>query len=1145
MKARTSPGGAGSLVAIVALAASVLTVPQAVSAQVADDPVVTIVADQSSKVFGAYTDVSFTLTRTGSTTDALTVTVTLDQKDFTLDQERQFLKSTSNLSRQVTFAAGEAEEELTIGWADFSVSTGEEIASGKLTATVVDGSGYDVGMSSEAEVSIVVALTVGFDKDEYTVPETESKLTVKLVARTGEGADKPIVPSEYSVSTAAGGATADDDYVGRSVVVEIPASSYVADGTRFRAEVPVDITILSDDVDEGNEKFEVELTITSGLAPEYRNLVKEGGLKCGNNECQSQVTITDYNDRAGVTVSESSLAVREGNPTGRSYTVVLNSEPTADVEVTVAAQPSAGVTLVTTTLNFTPVNWDTPQTVKVTGRSDVDAANDSVTLTHSVSSTDPKYDVLNPAVVSVTVVDDDRTNSCPAGYHWCTALTIGSLDDGSSTLYGFAPEIADGDLADTIIDDGEGTTWTVTQIINTVRPPGSPFNHLVTIALGEYLPDGSVFYLDEEMLIADEDSENHLLPQYVWEAPDGLAWNQKHRESVTVGVKLADDSEARLASMALDYRGLTDPMDMNSEGDIAITLHPETAIKDPLGFFEDSFIYTASVANDVDQITALVTTIDIEATYAFSVGTPAMRNSKAVRNIDLSPGENVIEVEVTAKDGSTTKTYQVTLTREELPTLSFSADSYTVNEQSGSAVLTVNKSGDTSSQVTVDYRTADASAVVGADYSSKTGTLTFAPSETSKTITVQILNDNIYEPLSENFSVELHSPSLATLTTPHSADVTIRDNEQQPTASMDAQSVGEDDGTMTLTLQLSHPSSADISYSTPQDGSDVGGTATSGDDYLDFFGGSDAVITVPAEDLSATFEITIVDDGVTESDETIEIGWRKSSGSDATPARIDFVGTITGGGTGTGTGTGTGGGSSSSGGSGGGGGGDFDVGVATFVVANGWSPADVGVASVLAARTPGAVVVYTAGDELSEATRVLLRQALPAEVIIVGGNAAVSRDVRTQIDAATAGSSISRLAGADRVETAAVTARRILGTPSGAGRVTVVVANGWSSPDIGVAAALAARSGRAAVVYTRAGTLPEASAALLRDYEVARVVLVGGIAAISSEVQDAIAAARLRRAMPASRGCRASTASTPPRRQHGVCWATLLGRPRV
>ena len=204
---------------------------------------------------------------------------------------------------------------------------------------------------------------------------------------------------------------------------------------------------------------------------------------------------------------------------------------------------------------------------------------------------------------------------------------------------------------------------------------------------------------------------------------------------------------------------------------------------------------------------------------------------------------------------------------------------------------------------------------------------------------------------------------------------------------------------------------------------------------------------------------------------------------------------------------GSSGGSGGGSGSGSGGGGDFDVGVAVFVVANGWSPADVGVASVLAARTDGGVVTYTAGDVLSAETAVLVREALPAEVVIVGGTAAVSFGVRSGIRAASQDSGVVRVTGAGRAETAAAAARRVLGVPSSAGRVTVVVANGWSPPDIGAAASLAARTRRSAVLYAQQGVLPEESAAVLRDYDVARVVLVGGTAALSSAVEDEVAAA--------------------------------------
>ncbi|WP_419943982.1 cell wall-binding repeat-containing protein [Candidatus Poriferisodalis sp.] len=181
----------------------------------------------------------------------------------------------------------------------------------------------------------------------------------------------------------------------------------------------------------------------------------------------------------------------------------------------------------------------------------------------------------------------------------------------------------------------------------------------------------------------------------------------------------------------------------------------------------------------------------------------------------------------------------------------------------------------------------------------------------------------------------------------------------------------------------------------------------------------------------------------------------------------------------------------------------------TFVVANGWSAADAGVAAALAAAGGGrAAVLYTGGDALAEESAALLREYPTEEVVLVGGVAAVSAAAEQQArEAAGEQASVSRVTGQDRVETAAAAARRVLGDPASAGGVTLVVANGWSAADVGVAAALAAVTDDAAVVYTAAGVLSGAAEAVIDEYEPVSVIIVGGRSAVSDEVRDAVAAA--------------------------------------
>ena len=238
-----------------------------------------------------------------------------------------------------------------------------------------------------------------------------------------------------------------------------------------------------------------------------------------------------------------------------------------------------------------------------------------------------------------------------------------------------------------------------------------------------------------------------------------------------------------------------------------------------------------------------------------------------------------------------------TVAPEPDPVLSFANSNVPVDENAGPATVTVELDRTSTATVTVDFATSDLGvisthATAGDDYTATSGTLTFMSGQTSKTITITILNDADYEP-SERFRVTLSNASGATLPAPPWAQVSITDDETVPRASMEDVTVDEGAGTMTLTLQLSHPSQADITYVV--NSSNVEGTATKGDDYDDFLlgAGGTAKITVPGGELSQTFDITIVDDSVNESDETIDIGWLKSLGEDVTPITLNFLGTIT------------------------------------------------------------------------------------------------------------------------------------------------------------------------------------------------------------------------------------------------------------
>jgi hypothetical protein len=113
--------------------------------------------------------------------------------------------------------------------------------------------------------------------------------------------------------------------------------------------------------------------------------------------------------------------------------------------------------------------------------------------------------------------------------------------------------------------------------------------------------------------------------------------------------------------------------------------------------------------------------------------------------------------------------------------------SYATGEGIGDATITVNRTGDTTTSSTIDYTTSDTAganncnvtngvASSRCDYLTTLGTLHFSAGETSKTISIPIVDD-AYAEGAESFNLTLSNPTNATLGSPAATVITIADND--------------------------------------------------------------------------------------------------------------------------------------------------------------------------------------------------------------------------------------------------------------------------------------------------------------------------------------------------------------------------------
>ena len=181
--------------------------------------------------------------------------------------------------------------------------------------------------------------------------------------------------------------------------------------------------------------------------------------------------------------------------------------------------------------------------------------------------------------------------------------------------------------------------------------------------------------------------------------------------------------------------------------------------------------------------------------------------------------------------------------------------------------------------VTVNYGTADGTALAGQDYRAAQGTLTFAPGETSRTVSVSTLDDSLDEP-AEAFAVTLSSPADATLARTR-ADGTIVDNDAAPQLSVAGIS-GDEGNALDFVVSASSASgqTVTVNYATAD------GTALADEDYQ----AAQGTLTLAPGETSGTVSVATLDDVLDEPAEAFAL--TLSSPANATLAAASAEGWI-------------------------------------------------------------------------------------------------------------------------------------------------------------------------------------------------------------------------------------------------------------
>ena len=579
-------------------------------------------------------------------------------------------------------------------------------------------------------------VTVSFGVGAYTVSEGETQsVTVTLSADPERTVVIPITHTPQS------GADSPADYSG------MPPSVTFNTGDMSKTFT---FTAAQDEVDDDGER----VLLGFGTLPPAVSL---------GTTTQATVSITD-DDGAGVSVSESSLTIAEGS--SGTYTIVLDSQPTADVTVTINDPSNTDVTAEPASLTFSSTDWSSPKTVTVNAAQDTDAEDETATVTHTVTSTDSIYSGALANSVAVSVTDDEVPVTVQFG----------------ATTY----EVVEGETVTITVTLSADPERTVAIPITATPQDGADSSADYTVPPSVTFNTGQMSQTITFEAIQDEvddDGESVLLGFGTLPPAVSLGTTTQATVSITdddgAGVSV---SEASLTIAEGSSGTYTIVLDSQPTADVTVT------INDPSN----------------TDVTAEPASLTFSST---DWNTPKTVTVNAAQDADAEDETATVTHTVTSTDssysGASANSVAVMVTDDEVPvTVQFGATTYEVVEGE-TVTITVTLSADPERTVVIPITATPQGATTTDDYTVPTS-VTFDAGDMSKTIAFTATQDTD----DDGESVKLTFgtlPSRVSAGTTATTTVSITDDDNPPTAS---------DGTVTTDEDTAHTfAAANFSYS--------------------------------------------------------------------------------------------------------------------------------------------------------------------------------------------------------------------------------------------------------------------------------------------------------------------------------------------